>query len=61
VGTQGRSGAPLAYRGGSILDPNTGNIYQARLTVSPDGNSVTVRGFLGLALLGRTQVWRRVQ
>jgi len=52
---------PLAYRGGSILDPNTGNIYQARLTLSPDGNSVTVRGFLGLALLGRTQTWRRVE
>jgi uncharacterized protein (DUF2147 family) len=52
---------PLTYRGGSILDPNTGNIYQARLAVNPDGNSLTVRGFLGLALFGRTQIWRRVE
>jgi uncharacterized protein (DUF2147 family) len=50
---------PLAYSGGAILDPDTGNIYQAKLTVSPDGRTVKVHGFIGFSLLGRTQTWRR--
>lgn len=52
---------PLTYTGGSIVDPGNGNVYQAKLTESADGRTLTVRGFLGLALLGRTQTWRRVE
>jgi uncharacterized protein (DUF2147 family) len=53
-------GDPLSYDGGSILDPDSGNVYQAKLSESPDGRTLTVRGFLGFALLGRTQIWRRM-
>jgi uncharacterized protein (DUF2147 family) len=52
---------PLTYQGGSILDPDSGNIYQAKLTESADGRTLTVRGFMGLALIGRTQIWRRAE
>ena len=52
-------GDPLKYAGGQILDPGSGNIYGAQMAESPDGRTLTVRGFLGLALLGRTQTWRR--
>lgn len=47
------------YVGGRILDPFIGREYQVRLSPSEDGMRLEVRGFVGLELLGRTQVWRR--
>lgn len=43
------------WTGGSILDPKSGKIYRAKLTVQ--GNKLLVRGYVGVSLLGRTQVW----
>lgn len=45
------------WGGGEILEAKTGKIYRAKLRLK--GNKLYVRGFVGIALLGRTQVWVR--
>lgn len=52
---------PRLWEGGEILDPDSGSIYRARVRLSEDGRTLEVRGFLGVALLGRTQVWKRAE
>jgi len=47
------------YTGGEILDPLSGNIYRAKLTVLDGGKKLKVRGYLGVSLFGRTQIWTR--
>jgi uncharacterized protein (DUF2147 family) len=46
------------WSGGDILDPDNGRVYRCRLKVDADGR-LEVRGYIGFALLGRTQYWRR--
>lgn len=48
------------YSGGKILDPETGKLYKALVSLeSPD--KLKVRGYIGFSLLGRTQYWKRVE
>ena len=47
------------YQGGAILDPESGNVYRARMKLDGEGGKLSVRGFIGFALLGRTQTWVR--
>lgn len=48
-----------AWGGGRILDPENGKEYSVRMTPIAAGSRLEVRGFIGMALLGRTQVWVR--
>ena len=47
------------YSGGEILDPNNGRTYRCLLRVIDGGRRLEVRGYIGISLLGRTQVWLR--
>lgn len=49
------------WDGGEILDPNKGKIYKSRITLIEGGKKLEMRGYIGAPLLGRTQVWIRVE
>ena len=42
-----------------ILDPKTGKIYKCYIVLE-ETNKLKVRGYLGFALIGRTQYWTRM-
>lgn len=42
---------------GKVLDPHNGRVYNAKITVAPDGQTLKMRGYIGIPLLGRTQIW----
>ena len=50
----------LKYEDGTIMDPRDGTVYRALMELSPDNKKLEVRGFVGFALLGRSQVWNRL-
>ncbi len=47
------------YSKGRILDPNSGKVYSMKAKLSSNGNRLTLRGYVGVSVLGRTQIWLR--
>lgn len=50
---------PNEFIDGRILEPKTGNIYKGKATLEANGKRVRMRGYIGVSLLGRSQVWIR--
>jgi uncharacterized protein (DUF2147 family) len=44
-----------SWAGGKLIDPKTGKIYHLKMVVEKE--QLHVRGYIGVPLLGRTQVW----
>ncbi len=47
------------YTGGEILDPEEGRVYRVEARLTEQGRKLSVRGYLGLPILGRDQIWER--
>ena len=47
------------YEGGHIVDPDNGEIYKCKIKLDATGNKLEVRGFIGVSLFGRSQIWMR--
>lgn len=45
---------------GSIYDPKSGKTYSCNLTLK-DHNHLNVRGYIGISLIGRSEVWKRIK
>ena len=47
------------WAGGTVVDPENGKEYKGKIwTIGKD--KLSLRGFIGLSLLGRTQTWTRL-
>ncbi len=44
---------------GKIYDPNSGKTYSA--TMKLKGNTLNLRGYIGVSMFGRTTTWKRVK
>ena len=58
---QGLTKSGDEYSGGQILDPDNGKVYKSKLKLVDGGKKLNVRGYIGIPMLGRTQVWERVE
>jgi uncharacterized protein (DUF2147 family) len=47
------------YEDGTIYDPKSGKTYSCKMTL--EGTSLKIRGYIGISLFGRTEVWTRVK
>jgi uncharacterized protein (DUF2147 family) len=48
-----------SWEKGKIYDPKNGKDYSCNLSL--EGNKLNVRGYIGISLIGRTDIWTRVQ
>jgi uncharacterized protein (DUF2147 family) len=51
--------SPTRWENGTVYDPKSGNTYSASMEL--DGpEKINMRGFIGISLIGRTDVWTRL-
>ena len=48
------------WGGGTIYDPRDGKTYQCAMTLKKDG-TLEVRGYVGLAIFGKSVIWTRAE
>ena len=51
---------PNAFEDGQIYNGENGKVYNANVSLQPDGK-LRLRGYVGTPMLGETQLWTRVK
>jgi uncharacterized protein (DUF2147 family) len=49
-----------SWEDGSVYDPNEGKTYSCKIVLK-NPSTLSLRGYIGLSLFGRTEVWSRVK
>jgi uncharacterized protein (DUF2147 family) len=49
------------WKDGRIYNPEDGKLYSCELKLIENGKKLDVRGFVGITLFGKTQIWRRAE
>ena len=47
------------YKDGQVYDPNNGKTYSCKISFA--GNDMKVRGYIGVSLFGRTEIFQRIK
>ncbi len=47
------------YKGGKIYDPESGKTYDCKMNLI--GDNLKVRGYIGISLFGRTEIFERIK
>ncbi len=58
IGTGFKPGDPMHWNGGRVYDPLAGKTYKSNMTL--EGDTLKLRGYVGVSALGRTETWARV-
>ncbi|MES2780905.1 MAG: DUF2147 domain-containing protein [Bacteroidota bacterium] len=48
------------WENGTIYDPKNGKTYSCKLTMT-NMNTLEVRGYVGISMIGRTDIWTKVE
>ncbi|WP_111860087.1 DUF2147 domain-containing protein [Acinetobacter sp. CFCC 10889] len=51
---------PNNFINGKVLEAKSGKIFEGKGQLVADGRRLRLRGFIGVSMLGRTQVWLKV-
>lgn len=57
IGTHFQAVDATHAKNGTLYDPESGKTYSG--TMAADGDTLNLRGYIGLSLFGRTEVWHR--
>ncbi|QNH52650.1 DUF2147 domain-containing protein [Acinetobacter venetianus] len=49
------------YINGTVVDPESGKTYKGTIRLSSNGRKITLNGYVGISLLGRTQTWIKIK
>ncbi|MBK0062790.1 DUF2147 domain-containing protein [Acinetobacter sp. S54] len=52
---------PYEYIQGHVLDPISGKVYQAKAKINASGKHLTLRGYVGISVVGRSVTWIKYQ
>lgn len=53
-----RAGGENYWDGGKIYNPRNGKTYSCEITLE-DSDTLTVRGYVGISMFGKSQTWKR--